>query len=99
MEEAQNANETKPSLELYDFWAVWCGPCKIMDPILHEIEQEYKDKLTITKYNVDEEQNQQLVQQHNVMSIPTYILMKDGQIAATFIGTQAKATLTSKIDE
>ena len=98
-QELQNEDEKTSKLELFDFWAVWCGPCKIMDPILHEIEEEYKDKIAIKKYNVDEEQNQQLVQQYNVMSIPTYLLMKDGQVVATFIGTQPKATITNKIDE
>ena len=91
-------NDNQPSLELLDFWAVWCGPCKIMEPILNELEEEYKDKLSIRKLNVDEAENQQLVSKHNILSIPTYILLKEGEVVGTFIGTQPKAAIAEKID-
>jgi thioredoxin 1 len=95
--ENHNQEKTQPSLELLDFWAVWCGPCKIMEPILEEIEQEFGDKLTITKLNVDEEPNQPLVSKYNVLSIPTYVLLKDGEVIETFIGVQPKALIANKI--
>ncbi len=92
--------DTSPSLpiELLDFWAVWCGPCKIMEPIMDEIEKEYANKVTIRKINVDEEEHQQLVQQYNIMSIPTYILKNKGEVVDHFVGAQSKPTITNKID-
>ena len=86
------------SLELLDFWAVWCGPCKIMEPILTELESEYKDKLTIRKLNVDEDENQALVAKYHILSIPTYIILKDGEVAETFVGVQPKPVITSKLN-
>jgi thioredoxin 1 len=93
-EEQQN----QPEVELLDFWAPWCGPCKIMDPILYEIEEDYKDKLAIRKLNVDEEANQPLMATYNVLSVPTYILLRGDEVLASFIGAQHKATITDKID-
>ena|SRR3990167_2269277 len=84
--------------ELIDFWAVWCGPCKVMEPILEEIETEFKDKVKITKLNVDEEANQAMVQKYNVMSIPTYIFLKDGQVVDQAVGAQSKEEMTKKLN-
>jgi thioredoxin 1 len=84
---------------LRDFWAIWCGPCKIMNPILEEIEKQYEGKITVEKHNMDEAQNQQLVEQYQVMAIPTYIIEKDGAVADQFVGAQHKKTLTDALDK
>ena len=73
---------------LLDFWAPWCSPCKLMNPILDEIEKEYN--LKIQKINVDEDSA--MVQQYNISSVPTYILLKeDGEIVSFVVGAKAKA--------
>ncbi len=89
---------TPKAVELLDFWAEWCGPCKIMEPIFEEIEKDYHNKMTITKINVDEEEHRALVEKYNVMSIPTYLFMKNGEVVDQLIGAQAKETLTKKLD-
>ena len=73
---------------LLDFWAPWCSPCKLMNPILDEIEKEYD--LKIQRINVDEDSA--MVQQYNISSVPTYILLKeDGEIVSFVVGAKAKA--------
>jgi len=82
---------------LVDFWASWCGPCKLAGPILEEISEEYKDKVMIAKVNVDE--NNQVVGKYSVMSIPTVILFKAGQEIGRqtgFSGKEAYIELISK---
>ena len=73
---------------LVDFYADWCGPCKMAAPILEELSESYKDKLTIAKVNVD--QNQVTSQQFDIMSIPTVILIKDGKEIGRQIGFAGK---------
>lgn len=73
---------------LVDFYADWCGPCKMAAPILEELSESYKDKLIIAKINVD--QNQTSAQQYDVMSIPTVVLIKDGKEAGRQIGFAGK---------
>lgn len=73
---------------LVDFWASWCGPCKMAEPVLEELSEEYKDKLLIVKVNVDE--NQEYAGKYQVMSIPTTILYKDGQEIGRQIGFAGK---------
>jgi len=73
---------------LVDFWAPWCGPCKMAGPILEEISEEYKDKLVIAKVNVDE--NSQIPAKYAVMSIPTVILFKGGQEVSRQTGFSGK---------
>lgn len=97
MEETQD--KTAAGVELLDFWAEWCGPCKIMKPIFDEIEEEYKDKLSIKQIDVDADENRELVEKYNVMSIPTYIFLKDGEVADHFVGAQPKELLTKKIED
>ena len=75
-------------IKILDFWAEWCGPCKFMEPIIDELEKELKGKVTIEKINVDE--NQELTAQHGVMSIPTYIIEKDGKEIERIIGETKK---------
>ena len=76
---------------LVDFWAEWCGPCKMIAPILDEIADEQEGKLRIAKLNVDE--NPGIARQFEVMSIPTMIVFKDGQPARRLIGAKPKAAL------
>lgn len=84
---------------LVDFWASWCGPCKVMHPIVEELEHEYGDKLSVTKYDVDAPENQAVVQQYEVMAMPTYFIEKDGQVVAQFVGAQSKKTLVDAIEK
>jgi thioredoxin 1 len=81
---------------LLDFWAEWCGPCKMIGPLLVELSEEYADKVKIVKLNVDENNNTAI--QYAVRSIPTLLLFKDGQVQAQHIGAAAKGQLKQFID-
>ena len=76
---------------LVDFWAEWCGPCRMVAPVLNEIAGEYPDKITVAKVNIDE--NPQTPMKYGVRGIPTVILFKAGQVAATKIGALPKSKL------
>jgi len=82
---------------LVDFWAAWCAPCKIVDPIVHELSGEYSEKLKVGKLNVDE--NPQSAGSFNVMSIPTIMLFKNGKPMKSVIGAQSKDNFRKAIDE
>lgn len=81
---------------LVDFYADWCGPCKMMEPIIEELATEYEGKVMIGKLNVDE--SNAIAQAYKVMSIPTMILFKDGQAIDKVVGVVSKADLTKKIN-
>ena len=81
---------------LVDFWAVWCGPCRMVAPVLDEIADEMEGKVRIAKLNVDE--NQQTAYKFQVSSIPTFILFKDGQMADRMMGAMPKSTFESFIN-
>ena len=81
---------------LVDFWAEWCGPCRMMSPILDEIAPTYKGKLTIGKLNVDD--NQDTPSKFGVMNIPTMILFKGGKEAERIVGAMSKLELQKKLD-
>ena len=81
---------------LIDFWAEWCGPCKMIAPLLDEIAAEYRDKLTIAKLNIDE--NPRTPQRFNVKGIPTLILFKNGQVEGQKMGLQRKSDLAAFLD-
>ena len=73
---------------LVDFWASWCGPCKMLSPVIEEIEKEYEGKIKVGKINVDEEM--ELAMKYQVSSIPTVIVFKNGEIANTSLGYRPK---------
>ena len=81
---------------LVDYWAEWCGPCKMIAPLIDEISQDYSDKIRIAKLNVDE--NPATPQKHNIRGIPTLMIFKDGEVAATKVGAVSKSQLTDFID-
>ena len=81
---------------LLDFWAEWCGPCKMIAPILDEVAKDYGDKLQIAKINVDE--NQQVPAKFGSRGIPTLILFKNGAVAAQKVGALSKSQLTAFLD-
>jgi len=76
---------------LVDFWAEWCGPCKMIAPILDEIAEEFAGKLTITKLNID--QNPATAPKYGIRGIPTLLLFKNGEVAATKVGALSKSQL------
>lgn len=80
-----------------DFWAPWCGPCKIVDPIIGELAEEYTGKVKVGKLNVDE--NTQASSQYGVMSIPSIVFFKNGVPVKTMIGAQSKENYKQAIDE
>ena len=82
---------------LVDFWAEWCGPCKMIAPILDEVARAYSGKLQIAKVNVDE--NSEVPAKFGIRGIPTLMLFKGGQLAATKVGALSKSQLTAFIDE
>ena len=82
---------------LVDYWAEWCGPCKMIAPILDEVSNTYEGKLQIAKMNVDE--NRDIPAKFGIRGIPTLMLFKDGQLAATKVGAMSKAQLTAFIDQ
>ena len=82
---------------LLDFWAEWCGPCKMIAPILDQIADEYKGRLQIGKLDVEE--NQGIAMKYGVRSIPTLILFKEGVVEAQHVGMLSKTQLTRLLDE
>jgi thioredoxin 1 len=81
---------------LVDYWAEWCGPCKMIAPILDEVSKDYDGRLKVAKMNVDE--NRDVPAKFGIRGIPTLMLFKDGQLAATKVGALSKAQLTAFID-
>lgn len=81
---------------LVDYWADWCGPCKVIAPILDEIAEEYKDKIKIAKLNIDE--NPGTPPKYGIRGIPTLMLFKGGNVEATKVGAVSKSQLTAFID-
>ncbi|MBS0354190.1 MAG: thioredoxin TrxA [Proteobacteria bacterium] len=92
--EAEVLQSTSPVL--VDYWAEWCGPCKMIAPLLDEVAQEYVGKLKVAKLNIDE--NQETPTRYGIRGIPTLMLFKGGNIEATKVGSLSKSQLTAFID-
>jgi len=82
---------------LVDFWASWCGPCRMVAPVLEEMAQEYQDRLKVVKVNVDE--NPDTASRYSVMSIPTMILFKNGEVLETLVGVRKKDELSGIVEQ
>ncbi len=80
-----------------DFWAPWCGPCRMIGPIVEKLSEEFKDKVKFCKVNVDE--NQQMASKYKVMNIPMLIFFKNGQLVDQSMGAVPEKTLRSKVKE
>jgi thioredoxin 1 len=92
--EAEVADAGTPMI--VDFWAPWCGPCRMVGPVIDEIAQEHSDKVSVGKVNVDE--NPATAQKFGIMSIPTIILFKDGEPAKKVIGARSKADFLKEFE-
>lgn len=93
-----NLNEIAASSKvvLIDFWATWCGPCRILSPTVDEIAAEYEGRVTVAKCNVDDAQD--VAMQYRIRTIPTLIFLKDGEVADRTVGVVSKAEIAAKLD-
>lgn len=89
--------EQHAGLAVVDFWATWCGPCRMIAPILDQLSEEYADKLKVAKLDVDS--NQKTAMRFQVRSIPTLLFFKDGKLIDQVIGAVPKSALVAKIDQ
>lgn len=87
---------TNNGVSLVDFWAPWCGPCRMIAPVIEELAEEFDGKANICKVNTDEEQN--LAVKYGIRSIPTIIFMKDGEVVDQMVGASSKQALSDKIN-
>ncbi len=87
--------EEKPVL--IDFWAAWCGPCRMVAPTINKLAEDYRDRAVIAKVNVDEEM--ELAQQFRIMSIPTLYILKKGQVVERIVGVRPYEELAAKLDQ
>ena len=83
-------------LVIVDFWATWCGPCRMLSPLLDEVEEEMADKITVVKVNVDDAD--EIAMRYRIMSIPTLLFFKNGQLVDKSVGAMPKSTLVEKIN-
>ena len=84
-------------LVIVDFWATWCGPCRMISPILDELEEEMQDQITVVKVNVDDAE--EIAARFRIMSIPTLLFFKDGQMVDKTVGAMPKPVLAQKIQD
>ena len=83
-------------LVIVDFWATWCGPCRMLSPLLDEVEEEMADKITVVKVNVDDAD--EIAMRYRIMSIPTLVFVKNGQMVDRTVGAMPKSTLVQRIE-
>ncbi|MDC7952308.1 thioredoxin [Liquorilactobacillus mali] len=88
---------TSTGVTLTDFWATWCGPCRMQSPVVEQLAEEMGDKVTFTKVDVD--QNQATASEFGIMSIPTLLIKKDGQVVDTLVGYHPKERLQAKLEQ
>ena len=93
---SENFDVIKEGVALVDFWAPWCGPCRMIAPIIEELATDYEGKAKICKVNTDEAQD--LAVQFGVRSIPTILFFKDGELKAQLIGAQSKQIIADKLN-
>ncbi|MCI5084025.1 MAG: thioredoxin [Saprospiraceae bacterium] len=91
------ATTTEKGVHVVDFWAEWCGPCRLVGPVVEELATEYEGKATVGKVNVDHQPNVSM--KYGIRSIPTILIIKDGEVVDQHVGTITKAALASKIDK
>ncbi|MEX2500739.1 MAG: thioredoxin [Trueperaceae bacterium] len=89
--------ETQDGLVLVDFWAPWCGPCRMVSPVIEELAGEFQDQVKVGKLNVDDHQKTAMT--FRVMSIPTVILFKDGQPVETMVGALPKSQYQARVEK
>ncbi|MAD42224.1 MAG: thioredoxin [Arcobacter sp.] len=87
---------TNSGVSMVDFWAPWCGPCRMIAPVIEELAEEFEGKANICKVNTDEEQD--LAVKYGIRSIPTIIFMKDGEVVDQMVGASSKQAFTDKIN-
>ena len=100
---AQIATKTKfdgllesEKLVIVDFWATWCGPCRMLSPLLDEVEEEMADRITVVKVNVDDAD--EIAMRYRIMSIPTLVFVKNGQMVDRTVGAMPKSALVDRIN-
>lgn len=86
----------KKGVTVIEFWAEWCGPCRMVEPVIKELANDYGKKVTIGKLNVDLEPN--VTQKYNIRSIPTILIFKDGEVVDKYVGVLTKKDLEEKIE-
>jgi len=89
--------EQSDKIVLIDFWASWCGPCKMMSPIIDNVAKQLDGQVKVGKINVDAET--ELAVKYNIVSIPTLVIIKDGEVVKTFVGVQSKDTIIEALNE
>lgn len=93
---SENFNTIKEGVALVDFWAPWCGPCRMLAPVIDELANDFDGRAKICKVNTDEQGD--LAAEYGVRSIPTLIFFKDGQIAGQLVGAQSKQAIADKLN-
>ena len=92
-----NFEQATSGVALIDFWAEWCGPCRMLGPVLDQVAEEIGDKAVVAKINVDD--SQELAMKYSVKSIPAIFVLKDGEVVNQFVGVQDKTALINAINE